>query len=87
MIPKLEETPLFQCGKMFGAPGGGRKVNEIHIINFGPVRKAATDVDSRMQILIGTQASVLLSKNQRLHIRFPDGCEPVYRQSQKRIFQ
>lgn len=41
---------------MFGA-SGGRKVNEIHIINFGPVRKAVINVDKRMQILIGMQAS------------------------------
>lgn len=41
---------------MFGAPGG-RKVNEIHIINFGPVRKEVINIDKRMQILIGMQAS------------------------------
>ncbi|MEZ3486664.1 MAG: ATP-binding protein [Lachnospiraceae bacterium] len=35
----------------------GRKVNKIHIINFGPVRKAVINVDKRMQILIGMQAS------------------------------
>lgn len=32
-------------------------MNEIHIINFGPVRKAVINVDKRMQILIGMQAS------------------------------
>lgn len=32
-------------------------MNEIHITNFGPVRKAVINVDKRMQILIGMQAS------------------------------
>lgn len=32
-------------------------MNEIHIINFGPVKKTVINIDKRMQILIGTQAS------------------------------
>ncbi len=32
-------------------------MNEIHIINFGPVRKEVINIDKRMQILIGMQAS------------------------------
>ena len=32
-------------------------MNEIHITNFGPIKKAVINTNKRMQILIGTQAS------------------------------
>lgn len=32
-------------------------MNVIHIYNFGPVREASIDLDKRMQVFIGTQAS------------------------------